>query len=107
MRISQITSTADEVKMLKSFDARRAQGTMEKFYLAILDIPQLSERLTSMSFKYRSKDQLAEIREKLSYCKNAEKEIRDSESFQNFYRLFLEIGNCERQSSGDAPGSNF
>ncbi|KAG0149853.1 hypothetical protein CROQUDRAFT_668962 [Cronartium quercuum f. sp. fusiforme G11] len=99
--------TADEIEAIKSFEGDR--GTLsraDQYFIKVMDIPRLHQRLTAMIYRRRFETEVDELGPELGVLRCATAEIRNSLKLRKIMLCVLEIGNVLNASTfrGNATG---
>lgn len=105
--LKQYVPTDDEINLLKSYDGDiELLGTVEKYFMAVMEIPNLSTRLECMIFKRRVESELQEITLNIATALRGFDELKQSIKLKNVLKICLMIGNFMNGTSfrGNAKG---
>ncbi|KAF9996381.1 hypothetical protein BGZ65_008027 [Modicella reniformis] len=105
--IKQYVPTSDEIELIKDYDGDfEGLGPAEKFYRQIVDIPRLSERLSTMMFRRRLEIDVAELKPEMDVLRLTIEELQNSRRLKSLLKTVLLIGNHMNAASfrGNAYG---
>lgn len=93
---------------LKSNDASQVDSLAkaERFFVAISDLPNLTDRLKALQYHATFQDRVADLRPKIMAVVTAIRDLRNSKRFEKFVKIVLAVGNFMngRTARGDAYG---
>jgi hypothetical protein len=89
-----LAPTEDENKLIRSFkgDVNRL-GPCEKFFLAIIDVPNVKARAQGLLYQYDFDERLVEAKRRLDTFTSAVKQVSDSARLRRFLKAVLVLGN--------------
>ncbi|KAG0210592.1 hypothetical protein BGX33_004803 [Mortierella sp. NVP41] len=105
--IKQYVPTGDEIEIIKEFDGDfETLGNAEKFYREIVDIPRLSERVSTMIFRRRLEIDVGELKPEMDVLRMTIEELHSSRRLKSLLKTVLLIGNHLNATSfrGNAYG---
>jgi len=86
--------TADELNAIQSYNGDLALlSAVDKFYLAIKDIPRLTNRLGAWAFKHKFKSEIGQLKPDLEAVSEAANQILESKNFKELLAVILAITN--------------
>merc|ERR1711988_26739 len=107
----KLTPKSSDIELLKPYlsaprKVRRQLGEAEQFYLEIMGIPRLENRLMAMLFKKTFENQIDGTRGALIKASNIVNELKTNVKFAKILELILNIGNRLNQGTmaGNALG---
>ncbi|KAF9105603.1 hypothetical protein BGX27_009549 [Mortierella sp. AM989] len=105
--IKQYVPTSDEIELVKEYDGDfDSLGNAERFYREIMDIPRLSERVSSMIFRRRLEIDVGELKPEMDVLRLTIEELHNSKRLKSLLKTVLLIGNHLNATSfrGNAYG---
>ncbi|KAF9997306.1 hypothetical protein BGZ79_009002 [Entomortierella chlamydospora] len=105
--IKQYVPTSDEIELVKEYDGDfESLGNAERFYREIVDIPRLSERLSSMIFRRRLEIDVGELKPEMDVLRQTIEELKSSKRLRSLLKTVLLMGNHLNATSfrGNAYG---
>ncbi|KAF9359313.1 hypothetical protein BGX26_012598 [Mortierella sp. AD094] len=105
--IKQYVPTSDEIELVKEYDGDfESLGNAEKFYREIMDIPRLSERVSSMVFRRRLEIDVGELKPEMDVLRLTIEELHSSKRLRSLLKTVLLMGNHLNATSfrGNAYG---
>jgi hypothetical protein len=98
--------TEEESEVLTSFTGDKSkQSKAERFYLEIIHIPRLEQRLKLLQFRFRSEELVEYVTPGYNTVITATEEIHNSKTFKKILELVLAIGNY--LNGGTAQGGAY
>ncbi|KAG0026570.1 hypothetical protein BGZ82_009398 [Podila clonocystis] len=105
--IKQYVPGGDEIEIIKEYDGDfEGLGNAERFYKEVMDIPRLSERLSSMIFRRRLEIEVSELKPELDVLRWTIEELKGSRKLRSLLKTILLMGNHMNAASfrGNAYG---
>lgn len=92
--LQSVVLSSDEEDQLRNFEGSVAEvSDVDKFYLAILDVPRLNHRLSAMQFKCKFSDIVNDIRGRLGVVSTGVEAVKSSLALKTVLEYLLAIGN--------------
>ncbi|XP_057424069.1 formin-like protein 18 isoform X2 [Lotus japonicus] len=96
--------TKEEIEMLKNYKGDTDNlGKCEQFFLELMKVPRVENKLRVFSFKMQFCTQVADLRRDLSIVNSTSEEIRNSVKLKRIMQTILSLGNA--LNHGTARGS--
>ncbi|KAI9267814.1 Formin, FH2 domain-containing protein [Sporodiniella umbellata] len=105
--IRQYIPSKEEIEIVKEYQGDvNMLGNAERYFIAIMYIPRLADRLNCMIFRRRFNQELKEIIPELDTIQMAINELKESARFKRVLKTVLAIGNYlnEKTIRGNALG---
>ncbi|KAJ6236902.1 protein diaphanous [Anaeramoeba flamelloides] len=84
----------NEINQLNSFDGdKELLGDCEKFYLELIKIPRLQQRIKLFIFKLSFKEIVTDLQPSLKTLLHATQQIKTNKDFKKFLQFVLKFGN--------------
>eukprot|EP01087_Luapelamoeba_hula_P025242 TRINITY_DN9923_c0_g1_i1.p1 TRINITY_DN9923_c0_g1~~TRINITY_DN9923_c0_g1_i1.p1 ORF type:complete len:1396 (+),score=301.51 TRINITY_DN9923_c0_g1_i1:241-4428(+) len=99
----RLTPTSDEIELLKGFKGDPSKlGPPEKFFMKIMDIPRLKERLETIVFLREFESIVEEVLKDMRECGLAMHELRNGLKLRRIMEVVLVLGNFMNRGYGFA-----
>jgi hypothetical protein len=94
LNLVTLAPTEDELKMMRAFkgDSNRL-GLCEKFFLAVLDVPNARARAQGLLFQYDFDERLVEARRRIFIFSAAVQQVMKADRLHRFLKAVLVLGN--------------
>ncbi|XP_019458327.1 PREDICTED: formin-like protein 18 isoform X2 [Lupinus angustifolius] len=100
----KFSPTKEEMEMLKGYTGEKENlGKCEQFFLEMMKVPRVENKLRVFSFKMQFCTQVKDLRRDLSIVNSASEEIRNSVKLKRIMQTILSLGNA--LNHGTARGS--
>ncbi|CAL0323150.1 unnamed protein product [Lupinus luteus] len=100
----KFSPTKEEMEMLKGYTGDKDNlGKCEQFFLEMMKVPRVENKLRVFSFKMQFCTQVKDLRRDLSIVNSASEEIRNSVKLKRIMQTILSLGNA--LNHGTARGS--
>ncbi|RYR55319.1 hypothetical protein Ahy_A06g030558 [Arachis hypogaea] len=96
--------TKEEMELLKNYTGDKEHlGRCEQFFLELMKVPRVENKLRVFSFKIQFNSQVSELKRDLNIVNSASEEIRSSVKLKRIMQTILSLGNA--LNHGTARGS--
>ena len=100
--------TAEEAEMLREFSGDKSTlGKPEQFFLQIIGVPRLTQRLQTMIFRAGFSDALNAVKPNLATLRDASKAMATSKRFVRLLEIVLAMGNYMNGGSNRGQAYGF
>uniref|UniRef100_A0A1J3D5Z8 Formin-like protein n=1 Tax=Noccaea caerulescens TaxID=107243 RepID=A0A1J3D5Z8_NOCCA len=99
--------TTEEKSKLKAYDGdKNMLGKCELFFLEMMKVPRVEQKLRVFSFKIQFCSQISQLRDSLNVVNSTAEQIKNSEKLKRIMQTILAIGNALNQGTnrGNAVG---
>jgi hypothetical protein len=84
---------AEEIKLLQDYPNKSELGNAEQYYLQIMDIPKLVQRINALVYKSNFEEKSQALIEETTHLKAALKSLKGNDRFLKVLEYILAIGN--------------
>uniref|UniRef100_A0A1J3GQY2 Formin-like protein n=2 Tax=Noccaea caerulescens TaxID=107243 RepID=A0A1J3GQY2_NOCCA len=99
--------TREEMELLKGYTGDKDKlGKCELFFLEMMKVPRVEQKLRVFSFKIQFCSQISQLRDSLNVVNSTAEQIKNSEKLKRIMQTILAIGNALNQGTnrGNAVG---